>query len=939
MMGHPAFSQLRRISLLFACLWAAQARATIPASERQALLDLYASTNGAGWTTNTGWNGPPGTECTWARMTCDGGQTTVTTLQLGANNLVGVLPPTIGNLPNASLINLATNNLSGSIPSFAGSTGLRQLWLYENQLSGSIPSFAANHVLFALGLWSNQLTGPIPSFASNTALESLILLDNQLSGPIPSFDSNPALIGLSLDFNQLTGSIPSFAANTALTDLSLSDNQLTGPVPSFAANTALHNLRLDRNQLTGSIPTFAANSSLQGLYLFDNQLSGPIPSFAANPALQYLILERNQLSGSIPSFAANTALRELSLMGNQLGGPIPSFATNTALQSLYLNSNQLTGSVHPSLGTLTNLAGAVGLDLRWNALFSTDATLIAFLNSKQVGGNWQSTQTVPVTGLSISGVLPTQITVNWTPIAYTADTGHYQVFYGPAPGGPYAPFASVTANKSATSLTVTGVTPLADYYFVVQTTTEPHANNHNTVVSGYSTEVTAPPAASIADGGVTEGNFGTTNATFVVSLSRASTLVVAATYTTADISATAGSDYVASSGTITFAPGTTSQTIDVPVIGDLVDESNETFAVTLSAPSGLTFADAVALGTIVNDDPQPTLSASDCAVAEGNAGTTPCVFTLTLSQPSSFTVSANISTASGSATSGSDFVAVSSSPISFAPGETGPVSLGVQVMGDSTVETDETFFLNFTNVVNATTPSVQAQGTILDDDAPSLSSDELFHGSSRSADLANAPDAYRIYQAPFSSYEAVLDGVTGDAPAPPLLQRIGADNVTVLQDAIVSGPGGSHRLSWQNPTPGAIVGQTLRVGGAGCAPACGPDDVYRIRFYDTTYSLARFNNSATQVTVLAIQNPTDAGVSARALFWSPSGVLLLVQPLAIAPRGLSVLNTASISELAGRSGSITITSDAPYGALAGKAVALEPATGFSFDDMMRPRPQ
>jgi hypothetical protein len=206
------------------------------------------------------------------------------------------------------------------------------------------------------------------------------------------------------------------------------------------------------------------------------------------------------------------------------------------------------------------------------------------------------------------------------------------------------------------------------------------------------------------------------------------------------------------------------------------------------------------------------------------------------------------------------------------------------------------------------------------------------------SDLAVAPDIYRVYQAPFSSYEAVLDGVTGDAPAPPLLQRIASDNVTVLQNAIVSGPGGSHRLSWQNLTPGAISGQTLRVGGAGCTTACGADDVYRIRFYDTTYSLARFNNSATQVTVLAIQNPTDSAVAARALFWSPIGNLLLARPLTLSPHGLAVLNTASIAELEGSSGSITITSDAPYGVLMGKAVALEPATGFSFDDMMRPRP-
>ena len=75
-----------------------RAVAAIPASERQALLDLYASTNGNGWNDHTNWNGAPGTECTWHGVTCDGGQTTVQDLELANTNLVGTLPATLGNL-------------------------------------------------------------------------------------------------------------------------------------------------------------------------------------------------------------------------------------------------------------------------------------------------------------------------------------------------------------------------------------------------------------------------------------------------------------------------------------------------------------------------------------------------------------------------------------------------------------------------------------------------------------------------------------------------------------------------------------------------------------------------------------------------------------------------------------------------------------------------
>ncbi|MBI5445347.1 MAG: leucine-rich repeat domain-containing protein [Deltaproteobacteria bacterium] len=432
-----------RWSLFVLVLASGAARAAIPASERQALLDLYTSTNGAGWALSTNWNGVVGTECTWFGVTCDGAQTTVLDTTLNFNNLVGPLPATIGNL-----------------------VGLQTLDLAFNQLSGTIPSFATNTALSSLDLHNNQLSGTIPSFAANTALSALELSDNQLTGTIPSFAANPALEFLYLNSNPLSGTIPSFAANTALRVLVLYSNQLSGTIPSFATNTALQILHLSSNQLTGAIPSFAANTALRNLYLHDNQLSGAIPSFAANTALQVLYLQKNQLSGTVPSFGANTALVYLSL-----------------------DSNQLIGSVDPSLGTLTNLNAGNGLDLRWNALSSTNASLIAFLNSKQSGGDWQGTQTIPVTGLSVSGITGSQVTVNWAPITYTADPGNYQVFTSTVSGGPYTPFATVTVDKSATSLAVTGLAPLTPYYFVVQTTTAPHALNQNTVLSGDSAEV------------------------------------------------------------------------------------------------------------------------------------------------------------------------------------------------------------------------------------------------------------------------------------------------------------------------------------------------------------------------------------------------------------------------------------------------------------------
>lgn len=110
------------------------------------------------------------------------------------------------------------------------------------------------------------------------------------------------------------------------------------------------------------------------------------------------------------------------------------------------------------------------------------------------------------------------------------------------------------------------------------------------------------PAASIADLSVTEGDGQHAHFMFTVSLSQQSDTAVTLHYATANGSATAGHDYVAGAGTVTFAPGVTSQTVHVDIIGDSVEESNETFTVTLSAPSGATISDATATGTIVDDD-------------------------------------------------------------------------------------------------------------------------------------------------------------------------------------------------------------------------------------------------------------------------------------------------------------------------------------------------
>ena len=152
------------------------------------------------------------------------------------------------------------------------------------------------------------------------------------------------------------------------------------------------------------------------------------------------------------------------------------------------------------------------------------------------------------------------------------------------------------------SASVTCLSPAAPGRYQVRL----FANNGITRLATSNTITVATlPALTINDVSTTEGQTGTKTFVFTVSLSPASTLAVTVQYATSNGTATAGSDYTAASGTLTFAAGVTSQTISIPVIGDTVFEPNETFAVTLSQATNATIADTEGLGTIVNDDASP----------------------------------------------------------------------------------------------------------------------------------------------------------------------------------------------------------------------------------------------------------------------------------------------------------------------------------------------
>lgn len=448
---------------------------------------------------------------------------------------------------------------------------------------------------------------------------------------------------------------------------------------------------------------------------------------------------------------------------------------------------------------------------------------------------------------------------------------------------------------------------------------------------------TAPPAVSVNDIAVVEGDGGTVSAAFTVSLNHSAGQTASVDYATGGGTAGAGSDYIPASGTLSFGPSAATRTLLVPVLGDLLDEDDETFLLTLSNPVNASLGDAQGQATIQDNDPLPTLSGDTCLTIEGDTGATPCGLAVTLAPVSGRNVTVSYATAGGGASPGVDFTPATGS-LTFAPGDTSH-GVTVDVLGDTLSEPDESFFLALSSPVNAVLGPA-GTGVILDDDFPGGPPPELVHGASLVADAAGGiPDLYRLAQGRFSSYEVVLDGVSGDVFPGLQLERLDSDGASVLQAAVPTGAGTSLSLRFENATGASVFDQRLRVGSAGCGGGCGPADVYRLRAYETTARIARFNNSATQVTTVVLENPTSSPVTGTLHFWNAAGAALFSQPLNIAPRATLVFATSTVPALQGQSGSITVSHDAPYGALTGKAVSLEPATGFSFDTLLQARPR
>ena len=318
--------------------------------------------------------------------------------------------------------------------------------------------------------------------------------------------------------------------------------------------------------------------------------------------------------------------------------------------------------------------------------------------------------------VTLSPVGTEEVTVDYADGTGTAASG---TDYTAITGGTLT-FAVGETSETIT-VSVTGDTlDEADETVVVTLSDAANATITTATGTGTITDDDPEPSLSINSPSVAEGDSGSKDLEFTVTLSAASGKQVTVDWAEGTGgAATSGTDYTAiTGGTLTFAAGATSQTFDVSVTGDTLDEADETVVVTLGNAANATIGTATGTGTITDNDPEPSLSINSPNVTEGDSGSKNLTFTVTLSAASGKRVTVDYGyTGGGTATPGTDFTAIADGTLTFAAGTTSQ-TFNVSVTGDTDGERNETLRVTLSNATNATISTATGTGTITDDDAP-----------------------------------------------------------------------------------------------------------------------------------------------------------------------------------------------------------------------------
>ncbi|MBV9470416.1 MAG: hypothetical protein JOZ57_14355, partial [Abitibacteriaceae bacterium] len=461
-------------------------------------------------------------------------------------------------------------------------------------------------------------------------------------------------------------------------------------------------------------------------------------------------VSRGTLSFSTPTYSVNEGSGTATITVNRVGGAdgavsvdyTTSNGTATAGQDYTASNGTLSwadGDATPKTFTIP-----ITEDTLSEANETVTLTLANATGGAIIGANNPATLTIvdndPLPTLSIndvtqdegnSGITNFTFTVNLS----TASGQSVSVAYATADGT-----ASAGSDYTSTNGTLTFNAGETSKTITVQVNGDT-ANEPNET---FTVNLANPTNATLADnqgaGTITNDDFGAgtiqfsvanysiaeNGGTATITVTRTGDAATSVNYTTSNGTATAGSDYSAASGTLTWNNGDTApKSFNVPIIDDALNEGDETVNLVLSNPTnGSTFGTpSTAVLTIVDNDSTapptpPTISINDISLTEGNSGTTPFNFVVSLSAPSSQTITVNYSTADGTvnpATAGSDYTPTSGI-LTFNPGET-TKAIVVPVVGETAVEPNETFVVNLNNPTNATISRAQGTATILNDDS------------------------------------------------------------------------------------------------------------------------------------------------------------------------------------------------------------------------------
>ncbi len=296
----------------------------------------------------------------------------------------------------------------------------------------------------------------------------------------------------------------------------------------------------------------------------------------------------------------------------------------------------------------------------------------------------------------------------------------YSVVSGSLPGG-------LKLDTATGAITGTPTQSVADQHLTFKV-----SNSFGTSTAAVATFNIAPESVvNVNAPTVREGNGGTAKPSQLVftltrskDVSRSASLTVQTT-PASTVPATAKSDYVPLNPTrITFAAGQTQQWVAVTIVGDVVYEDNEQVALQLTGPTDVILSQASAEGTILNDDPLPTLSINDVSVVEGNSNYSKATFTVTRLGASDRTISVGYSTYSsgrnaaiGGTTTTADVDYLSASgTLTFAPAQLSQ-TITVYIKGDTVVEGTEPFLVRLSTPANARIADGTGVGTIQNDDS------------------------------------------------------------------------------------------------------------------------------------------------------------------------------------------------------------------------------